>query len=162
MFFCFFHYRSHIRRLLWRNFTNVWGSLCFNDRNFFACWASDLKWWNFTCCYGLATKSCPTLETPWTITCQAPLFIGFPKARKLEWVAISFSKGPFQPRDQTHVSCIAGGFFTTELLRNFTWRWLSPRGGTRALTSTFMSLYNKCRAYHWCVLCRVRWAEFTF
>ena len=31
-------------------------------------------------------------------------------ARMLEWVAIPFSKGSSQPRDQ--VSCIAGGFFT--------------------------------------------------
>ena len=33
----------------------------------------------------------------------------------LEWVAISFSRGPSQPRDQTCiscVSCIAGEFFT--------------------------------------------------
>ena len=31
----------------------------------------------------------------------------------LEWVAISFSKGSFQPRDQTQVSYIAGEFLTT-------------------------------------------------
>ena len=33
-------------------------------------------------------------------------------ARILEWVAISFSKASFQPRDWTQVSCIAGRFFT--------------------------------------------------
>ena len=33
-------------------------------------------------------------------------------ARVLEWVAISFSRGYSQPRDWTHISCIAGGFFT--------------------------------------------------
>ena len=38
---------------------------------------------------------------------------GIPLARILEWVAISFSRGSSPPRDQTHVSCIAGGFFTT-------------------------------------------------
>ena len=27
---------------------------------------------------GLVAKSCPTLATPWTATCQAPLSIGFP------------------------------------------------------------------------------------
>ena len=27
---------------------------------------------------GLATKSCPTLGTPWTVACQAPLSIDFP------------------------------------------------------------------------------------
>ena len=26
---------------------------------------------------GLVTKWCPTLVTPWTVVCQAPLFIGF-------------------------------------------------------------------------------------
>ena len=37
-------------------------------------------------------------------------------ARILEWVAMPFSRGSSQPRDQTHVSCIAGRFFTTEAL----------------------------------------------
>ena len=36
------------------------------------------------------------------------------QARKLEWVAISFSKGSSPHRDRTHISCIAGGFSTTE------------------------------------------------
>ena len=30
----------------------------------------------------------------------------------LEWVAVPSATGSFQPRDQTQVSCIAGGFFT--------------------------------------------------
>ena len=34
------------------------------------------------------------------------------QARILEWVAFPFSGGSFQPRDQTQVLCIAGGFFT--------------------------------------------------
>ena len=32
--------------------------------------------------------------------------------RILEWAAIPFSRGSFQPRDRTQVSCIAGKFFT--------------------------------------------------
>ena len=35
------------------------------------------------------------------------------KARILEWVAISLSRGSFQPRDQTWVPGTAGGFFTS-------------------------------------------------
>jgi len=31
---------------------------------------------------------------------------GISQARIMEWVAISSSRGPFQPRDQTHISCI--------------------------------------------------------
>ena len=37
------------------------------------------------------------------------------QARILEWVAIPFSRGSSPPRDQTHVSCLAGRVFTTEL-----------------------------------------------
>ena len=35
------------------------------------------------------------------------------QARILEWVTFPFSRGPTQPRDQTQVSHIAGGFFTS-------------------------------------------------
>ena len=41
---------------------------------------------------------------------------GILQARILGWVAVSFSRGSSQPRDQTQascVSCIAGRFFTT-------------------------------------------------
>jgi hypothetical protein len=38
----------------------------------------------------------------------------FLEARILEWIAVSYSGGSSQPRDQTHISCIAGGFFTTK------------------------------------------------
>ena len=38
---------------------------------------------------------------------------GILQARILEWVAIPFYMGSFQPRDQTQVSHIAGGFFTS-------------------------------------------------
>ena len=34
------------------------------------------------------------------------------QARILEWVAMPFSRGSSQPRDQTHISCNAGRFFT--------------------------------------------------
>ena len=37
---------------------------------------------------------------------------GILQARILEWVTIPFSRGSSQPRDQTHVSHIAGKFFT--------------------------------------------------
>ena len=39
---------------------------------------------------------------------------GISQAGILEWVAISFSRGSSWPRDWTCVSCIIGGFFTTE------------------------------------------------
>ena len=43
---------------------------------------------------------------------------GILQARLLEWVAISFSRGSSWTRDRTQISCIAGGFFTTELPKN--------------------------------------------
>ena len=39
---------------------------------------------------------------------------GIFQAKILEWVAISFSRESSWPRDQTHVSCITGGFFPTD------------------------------------------------
>ena len=38
---------------------------------------------------------------------------GILQARILEWVAFPFSRGSSQHRDQTQVSHIAGGFFTS-------------------------------------------------
>ena len=37
---------------------------------------------------------------------------GILQERILEWVAILFSRGASQPRNQTWVSCISGRFFT--------------------------------------------------
>ena len=42
------------------------------------------------------------------------IVLGILQARILEWVPFPFSKGSSQPRDQTQVSHIAGGFFTAE------------------------------------------------
>jgi len=38
---------------------------------------------------------------------------GIPQARILEWIAFPFSRESSQPRDQTQVSHIAGGFFAS-------------------------------------------------
>ena len=53
-------------------------------------------------------QSCPTLSYPMDYTVQGTL-----QVRILEWVAFLFSRGFSQPRDQTQVSRIAGGFFTS-------------------------------------------------
>ena len=50
--------------------------------------------------------------TLYTVARQARLSMGILQARILEWVAMPSSRGSSQPRDQTQVSCIAGGFFT--------------------------------------------------
>ena len=51
-------------------------------------------------------QSCLTLCNPMDYTVH-----GILQARILEWVATPFSRGSSQPRNQTGVSCIAGGFF---------------------------------------------------
>ena len=51
---------------------------------------------------------CPALCNPMDYTVH-----GIFQARLLEWVAVPFSRGSSQPRDQTQVSHIAGRFFTS-------------------------------------------------
>ena len=58
------------------------------------------------------SQSCPTLCDPMDYVVQNSVCTEF-QARILEWVAFSFSRGSSQPKDQTQVSGIAGGFFTS-------------------------------------------------
>ena len=51
---------------------------------------------------------CPSLWHPEDYTVH-----GILQAKILEWVAFPFSRGSSQPRDQSKVSLIAGGFFTS-------------------------------------------------
>ena len=53
-------------------------------------------------------QSCVTLCDPMEYTAH-----GILQARILQWVAVPFSRGSSQPRNQTQVSHIAGGFFTS-------------------------------------------------
>ena len=58
------------------------------------------------CCCCLVAKSCLTLCDPMDRSPSYSSVHGVSQARILEWVAISFSRGSCQPRDQTLVSCI--------------------------------------------------------
>ena len=51
---------------------------------------------------------------PWAVAHKSSLSRGFPRARILEWLAISYCRGSSHPWDQTCVSWLAGVFFTTE------------------------------------------------
>ena len=60
----------------------------------------------------LIAQSCLTLCSP--MDCSPGSFVhGIFQTRKLNWFAISFSRGSSQPRDWTHVFCLAGGSFIT-------------------------------------------------
>ena len=62
----------------------------------------------------LVTESCPTLCGPVNYSPPSSSIHGISQARILEWAAISFFRGSSRPRDQTHISCITGRFFTIE------------------------------------------------
>ena len=69
------------------------------------------------CVCALSLQSYLTLCDPMDYSPRGSSVHGILQARILEWVAISYSRGPSQPRDPTRVSCvsrIASGFFTTE------------------------------------------------
>ena len=67
----------------------------------------------FPMCVYLTTQACLTLCDP----------MGILQARILEWVAMPSSRGSSQPRDQTQVSRIAGGFFTVWATRETPKYW---------------------------------------
>ena len=67
--------------------------------------------WVFQICWHM---ECSTFTAP-SLRFESPpgsSVHGILQARILEWVAMPFSRGSSQPRDQTQVSSIAGGFFT--------------------------------------------------
>jgi len=49
-----------------------------------------------------------SFSTSWTVACQVPLSMGFPRQEYWGWVAISFSRVSSWSRDQTRVSCTGG------------------------------------------------------
>ena len=55
---------------------------------------------------------CPTLCYPWDCSQLGSSVHGILQARILELVSMTFSMGSYQSKDQTQVSCAAGGFFT--------------------------------------------------
>ena len=59
-------------------------------------------------CVNSVAQSCLTLCDPMDCSPPGSSIHGILQARVLEWVAIPFSRGSFQPRDQTSVSCNEG------------------------------------------------------
>ena len=66
---------------------------------------------HYLCVSVLVAQSCLTLSNPMDDSLPGSSVHGILQVRNLEWVAIPFSKGSFQPRDRTWISCIAGRFF---------------------------------------------------
>ena len=78
-----------IEKIFWKNSVNLMGVLIVT--------VIECKW-------KCQLLTCVQLfPTPWTVSHQAPLSIGFSREDILKWVAIS-SRGSSQPRDWTWVS----------------------------------------------------------
>ena len=65
-------------------------------------------------CCALVAHSCPTLWDPMDSSRPGSSLHGILQARILEWVVMPSCRGSSQPRDQTQVSHIAGGFLLSE------------------------------------------------
>ena len=72
------------------------------------CFFFFLKLSCFCCCCCLVAQLCLTLCNPMDCCPPGSSLHGISQARILEWVAISFSRGSSQPRNQTPISCIGG------------------------------------------------------
>ena len=57
--------------------------------------------------------------------------------KNLEWVAFSYSRGSSWPWDQTHISCIGGGFFTNSAI------WEGPRRGLLSSKRNELFIYTE-------------------
>ena len=77
-----------------------------------------LPWgvWKWKWSHSVA-QSCLTLCDPMEGNLPDSAVQGIFQARKLEWIAISFSRGSSQARDRTRVSCIADRHFTIWAMR---------------------------------------------
>ena len=65
------------------------------------------------CCCLVSSAVSDYAGPPWTVAHQAPLSMRLLQARIPEWVAMPSPRGFSQPRGQTQISRIAGGFFTS-------------------------------------------------
>ena len=63
------------------------------------------------CVLCLVAQLCLTLCDLMDCSLPGSSVLGISQARILEWVAIAFSRGSSQLRNQTQVSCTVGGFF---------------------------------------------------
>ena len=77
---------------------------------------------------------------------------GILQARILDWVAFHFSRGSSQPRDQTQVSCIAGGFFTSWTTREAL-LLIEVNASCAHLSSKVFHFEVKVGSLHWKLSC---------
>ena len=105
-------------------------------------------------------QSCPALCNSMDYSLPSSSVDGILQARILEWVAFPFSRGSSQPRDQTQVSHIAGGFFTSWATWEAQEYWNSfplglPNPGIELRSPTFQEDYLPAEFYTLMKMCIV-------
>ena len=95
------------------------------------------------------TQLCLTLCDPMDCSPPGSSVHGISQARILEWVVISSSRGSDGPRAQTCISCITGGFFTTQAINEQTVKssyngviLLSTKSSSSVHTAVWLSEYH--------------------
>ena len=78
---------------------------------------------------GSPTRSCLTLCNPIDCSLLGSSVHGLSQAKILEWVAIPFSRGPSQPKDQTLISCLG---------RQILYHWATLEAHTLSFTFAFL------------------------
>ena len=120
------------------------------------------------------TQPCPTLCDP--MDCSLPVFSvhGILQARILEWVTISFSRGSFQLRDRTRVSCIGGRHFNLWATREAPFLRVVASNLFRILINLFSKMGLLTRQNMWtldyscthlntlCLLCMVEYVFWKY
>ena len=109
-----------ILALSWHIVTLLISKICFNESSFNIFRHMRRMMLDPSVCVCvcvLVAQSCPTLCDPLDCSPPGPSVHGILQARMLESVAIPFSRRSSQPRDQTLISGILGGFFTIWAIR---------------------------------------------
>ena len=115
-------------------------------------WVKRILLKNVCVCVCVCVCSVPQLCQTFCdfLDCRPPgsSVYGILQARILEWVTILFSRGSSQPRDQTHVSCSAGRFLTTE-----------PSGKPiyiHTYIHTYIYIYTHTHTHIYAYICKIR------
>ena len=88
-----------------------------------------------------------SLATLWTVAHQAPLSLGILQARILKWIAISLSRGSFQPRGRTFISCRFFYHRATWEAPQMSLLLLKMRRKVGSVGATFVSYNRSCSRF---------------
>ena len=119
-----FLFSSRFRIILRGRRVGKWKKIYFHIVSFLTMYEYEYYGLITLCFYMTLSESVPVFFDPSDCSLLDFFAQGILQARILEWVAISSSRRSSWPRGQTHistVSCIAGGFLTSEPLGKPVW-----------------------------------------